>query len=393
MISLLARLLIKDNKNYKDLKVRERYGILCGGFGVFLNVVLFFLKFIFGTIAASVSMVADAFNNLSDAASSLISLIGFKLSSKKPDSKHPFGYGRIEYICGFIISCLIILMGFELLKSSIDSLIHPSQLKTNIFSVIVMAFSIVIKIYMYFYNHLTAKKIDSVSLEATAKDSLGDVISTSVVIGCLILSKFVSWPVDGIAGIIVALFIFKTGFESSVETVRPLLGTACSKELSVEIANELLAHKGIVGIHDLVVHDYGPGRKMISLHAEVPGEVNIFELHDLIDNAEVDIAKKFNCSVTIHMDPIDTKNKQLDEYKKIALTQIKQIYSELTMHDFRMVPGPTHTNLIFDVVKPFKLDLTDDELKHKIQESICNCISNINCVITIDKPYIDNCSE
>ena len=388
MIRLLAKLFIKNNKDYKNQTVREKYGILCGGFGIFLNVILFALKFIFGTIAASVAMVADAFNNLSDAASSIVQILGFKLASKKPDSQHPFGHGRLEYVSGLAISFFILLMGFELIKSSITKLINPEPQNYNLFSILVMGFAILIKFYMYLYNHQIAKKIDSVTMEATAKDSFSDMISTSVVIVSIIISRFTNFPVDGIAGIIVGAFILKTGYEAAKDTIGPLLGNPPSKELVDEIEKELLKYKPIIGMHDLIVHDYGPGRMMISLHAEVPGDMNIFDLHDVIDVAEVMISRKFNCSVVIHMDPIDTNNTRLEELKKILAEELPKIDKNLRFHDVRMVPGPTHTNLIFDVVKPFECTLTDEQLITAINLAVQQHDKSVFCAVTIDAPYV-----
>lgn len=389
MIKLLSKIFIKNNTDYEDAKVREQYGVLCGGFGIFLNLLLFAGKFIFGTLAASVSMVADAFNNLSDAGSSIIQILGFKLSSKKPDPDHPFGHGRIEYISGLVVSFLILLMGIELGKSSINSVIHPENSSSaSLLSIGVMIFAILIKFYMYFYNHSVGKKIKSVSMEAIAKDSLSDMISTVVVIVSLFLQKYVSFPVDGIAGIIVACFILKTGIESAKETIEPLLGTAPTESFVQEIKEELLTHKPILDMHDLVVHDYGPGRLMISLHAEVPGDRDIFELHDVIDVTEVAISKKFNCHVVIHMDPIDTNNERLKELHAFLKTELPKLNPELKCHDVRMVPGVTHTNLIFDVVKPFSCELSDEELKNLICTTVHEKYSDVNCVINVDMPFV-----
>ena len=388
MISLLSKIFIKDHKNYSDLKVREQYGVLCGAFGIFLNIILFITKFVFGTLAASVAMVADAFNNLSDAASSIVQIIGFKLSSKKADPEHPFGHGRIEYISGVIISFFILYMGIDLIKDSVTSILHPGEVKSDIFSIIVLVLAILIKLYMYFYNHSVAKKINSVAMEATAKDSFGDVISTSVVILSVVLSRFVSFPVDGIGGIVVGFFILKTGFEAAKDTVGTLLGTAPSEELVKGIEEELMAHENIIGMHDLVVHDYGPGRLMISLHAEVPGDKNIFEIHDSIDIAEVDIATKFNCHVVIHMDPIDTKNKRLVDLKKLIDKTVKEIDKDFTFHDVRIVPGITHSNLLFDVVKPFSCKIPDSELKQVIHNKIHAVEPDVYCVVTVDQPFV-----
>ena len=388
MINLLARLFIKNHTDYQSEKVRSQYGILCGAFGIFLNAVLFTLKFVFGTLAASVAMVADAFNNLSDAASSVVQILGFKLSTKKPDPDHPFGHGRIEYISGLIVSFLILYMGTVLLKDSVLSIIHPESINVSMLSVVVMGVSIIIKLYMYLYNHLTAKKIDSVAMDVVAKDSLNDVISTSVVIAALLGSRFTNLPLDGIGGVVVGIFIVKTGIEAARDTIKPLLGTAPSKEFVAQIEEELMKHKPIVGMHDLIVHDYGPGRMMISLHAEVPGNLNIFSLHDVIDIAENAIAMRFNCHVVIHMDPVDTENARLAELKKILAEEIVKVNSELKFHDVRMVPGDTHTNLIFDVVKPFSCFLTDEQLKLAIHNAVHEKCPDVYCAITVDQPFV-----
>lgn len=391
MIKLLAKLFIKDHANYKDTVVRQNYGVLCGGVGIFLNLVLFTFKLIFGTITASVAIVADAFNNLSDAASSCVQILGFKLSGKKPDPEHPFGHGRIEYVAALGISFLILLMGVELIKSSVDALIHPNPVTFSMTAIIVLAVSILVKAYMYFYNHRIGKKIDSVAMEATAKDSLSDTITTFVVIISTVASKFTSFPVDGIAGIIVGLFILKTGFESAKETIDLLVGVAATKDLAEEIEQELKQFKNIVGMHDLIVHDYGPGRMMISLHAEVPGDKNIFDLHEEIDLAEVTLSKKFNCQTTIHMDPVDVGNKDLEEIKLIIKEEVHKISEKMTFHDVRMVPGVNNSNVIFDVVKPFDCKLSDDELKSLLAQNIGDRAKfKISCVITIDQPYYEN---
>lgn len=387
MISLLARLFIKNNKDYADVTVRQKYGILCGGFGVFLNIILFAAKFLFGTLSASVSMVADAFNNLSDAASSIVQILGFKLASKKPDPEHPFGHGRIEYIAGLIVSFLICYMGIELIKSSVEAIKNPKPLEANAVSIIVLICAVLVKFYMYLYNHGIAKKINSVSMEATAKDSLSDTISTFVVILSIVAGRFTSLPVDGIAGVIVGIFIIKTGLESVKDTMEPLLGSAPSKEFVEQIEKEMLSFDVIIGVHDLVVHDYGPGRVMISIHAEVPGDRDIFELHDYIDNAEETIAKKLNCDVVIHMDPVDKNNARLAELKVCAKEVCSGISQGMTVHDVRMVPGVTHTNLVFDVVKPFECKLSDLELTSLINQKIKETNPDVNCVIKVDQPF------
>ena len=390
MIKLLSKIFIKDNLNYKDCVVREKYGVLCGAYGIFLNILLFLGKFIVGTLALSVAMVADAFNNLSDAASSIIQILGFKIASMKPDPKHPFGHGRIEYVTGLIISFLVILMGYELLKSSIGNIIHPTKIEVSSVTIIILVISIIIKFYMMIYNNSYAKKIDSVAMKATAMDSMFDGISTSLVLISSIVANFTSFPIDGIAGIVVSGFIILGGIEAAKETISPLLGTGPTREFVNEIEEEVRKHKPIVGMHDLAVHDYGPGRCMISLHAEVPGDGDIFEMHNVIDTLENDISKKFNCKITIHMDPVDLHNKQLSLYKGILNTELKNLNPELKAHDVRMVPGPDHMNLIFDVVKTLGFKGTDDELRMLIIKTLNQYpeFENVHCVITVDQPYV-----
>lgn len=388
MLSLLARLIIKNHKEYKDSKVRSDYGVLCGAYGIFWNLILFGGKFFCGMFTGSVAMTADAFNNLSDAASSIVQIFGFKLASKKPDPEHPFGHGRFEYIAGLIISFLILLMGFELMKSSINALIHPEPVAFEPVALVIMVVSILIKFYMFMYNHRIAKKIDSVSMEATAKDSLSDTISTFVVIASVVASKFTTFPVDGIGGIVVGCFILKTGWESAKDTIVPLLGAAPSEEFVKAVEEEVLLHKPIIGIHDLVVHDYGPGRLMVSLHAEVPGNMNIFELHDVIDVTEVSVAMKLGCHCVIHMDPIDSENPRLQELKKVIHEEVMKIDENITFHDVRMVSGNTHTNLIFDVVKPYDCKISDEELKKLLSKQINDREKDVFCVITVDVPFV-----
>ena len=315
MIKLLTRIFIKNHTSYDNPNVRTAYGILCSVVGIILNIMLFILKLVAGFILKSMAVTADAYNNLADGASSLVSLLGFKLSSKKPDSEHPFGHGRIEYVTGLIVSFLIILMGFELLSSSIKSIKNPSNISQNIIALYIMIASICVKFYMYIYNHTIAKKISSAAMEATAKDSLCDMIATSVAFVSVVVSPFVNFPLDSIAGILVSLFILYTGIDSAKETINPLLGLPPSKELVKSIEAEVLRHEHIIGIHDLVIHDYGPGRLMISLHAEVPGNLDIFMLHETIDDAEVALEKKFQCEAIIHLDPIYKEKKKYIEIK------------------------------------------------------------------------------
>ncbi|MCQ2595212.1 MAG: cation diffusion facilitator family transporter [Treponemataceae bacterium] len=388
MIKLLAKLFIKDYKNFKNPSVRTKYGVVCAGFGIFLNLLLFAGKFITGKISGSMAIAADAFNNLSDAASSIVSIFGFSMAEKKPDSKHPFGHGRIEYISGLIISFLIMNMGFELFTSSIEAIKTPKTVQTSALTIGVMTAAILVKLYMFIYNHQTAKKIDSASMEATAKDSFSDMFATGAALAASLVAPFVNFPIDAIAGCIVALFILYTGFGAAKETIAPLLGQPPSKELVEQIEETVRQFEHIIGIHDMIVHDYGPGRLVISLHAEVPGDKDIFILHDEIDLAEKALYDKFNCLATIHLDPIDTKNARLADLKKLAQDLAVEVNPKITIHDVRMVPGLSHTNLIFDVVRPYDCKLSAEELQKYLWIKIHEKENDVYCVITVDNPLV-----
>lgn len=370
---------------------RQAYGIKCGITGIVLNVLLFTGKLLAGIFSKSVAVIADAFNNLSDAAASVVTVAGFKLSGKKPDADHPFGHGRMEYIAGLIVSFLIFMVGLELLNSSVESIIYPEKTDSSIFTVCALVASICVKCIMYVYNHVIAKKICSPAMEATAKDSLNDCISTSVVLVTVIVNYFVpdfSLPLDGIAGLIVAVFILRSGYEAAKDTVDPLLGVKADPEFVKEIESCVLEHKPISGIHDLIVHDYGPGRLMISLHAEVPGNENIFDLHEIIDETEYEISERFGCQVTIHMDPVDVTNPELDTLKAYIKKVAEKIDEKLTFHDLRIVPGQGHTNVIFDIVRPNDCSLSEEDLKLVFRKAIFDYNKVYFAVINIDNPYV-----
>jgi len=388
MLELLAKIFIKDYKNYSDPKVRHKYGELCGSFGIFLNILLFTVKLVFGIIASSVSMIGDAFNNLSDVASSLVQLVGFKISVKKPDKRHPFGHGRYEYVAGLLISFLILYLGMELIKSSVKSFLSPEPVKNSLVSIIVLVASILIKLYIYFYNHNTAKKIDSVTLEATAKDSLSDMISTSVVIISFVTSFFTTLPIDSVAGVIVGLFILKTGYQSARETVDPLVGAAPSKKLVEAIEKEVLNHPLILDVHDLIVHDYGPENKMVCMDVEVPGNIDVFELHNAVDKAERDVSLKFNCDTVIHMDPVNVQDERLMEYKELLMTEVPKINPKLKVHDIRMSYGDEKPSLLLEVQRPFQFEITDEALVIKLKEIVAKKDPSLPCHVTVDSPFV-----
>ena len=339
-------------------------------------------------MSGSIAIMADAFNNLSDAGSSLITLIGFKFAGMKPDAEHPFGHGRIEYISGLAVSAAIILMGVELAKSSVSKIISPSPVDMSMMSIAILAVSVCVKLYMCSYNRFVGKQIDSAAMKATATDSLSDAVATSVVLLAMLVLKFTGLNVDGWCGAMVALFILYAGYSAAKDTLSPLLGQPPEEELISQIRDITLSHQEIVGIHDLVVHDYGPGRLMISLHGEVPGDGNIFELHDVIDQAEKELKDKLGCDAVIHMDPIATDDEEVNITRRSVAELCKDIHEDLSIHDFRMVKGPTHTNLIFDVVIPFALKLSDKEVTDEIRKRISQKWDNYYAVIEVDHSYV-----
>ena len=390
MIKLLSRIFIKDYKNYDSPAVRSSYGVLCGGFGIFLNILLFIGKFLAGTLAKSVSITADAFNNLADAGSSIITLLGFRLARQKPDTKHPFGHGRIEYIAGLLVSAAIILMGFELAKSSISKIISPEPIEFSVLTAAILVCSILVKLYMVFYNKFIGKKIKSATLGATALDSCSDCIATSVVLVSSLIAHFFKINIDGYCGVLVAAFVIYSGIRALQETITPLLGQAPDREFIERIQKLIEEFPEITGIHDLIVHDYGPGRLMISLHAEMPvyEDSDIFAMHDIIDNAERLLSKELECLVTIHLDPTRSNDEKVAELKAKTVNVLHGISPELSLHDFRVVPGPTHTNLIFDVVIPFDLKLKEDEITEKLNSAVSEWDdAKYYVVASFDRPY------
>lgn len=384
MIRLLAKLFIKPDEAGKNAGARRAYGILCSAVGIGLNMLLFAGKYLAGVMSGSIAIMADAFNNLSDAGSSLVTLIGFKFAGMKADAEHPFGHGRFEYISGFIVASAIILMGLELLRSSVSKIIHPSSVDTSFLAMGILLVSICVKLYMCSYNRFVGKKINSVSMKATAMDSLSDTAATTVVFLSMLIMKFTGWNVDGFCGALVALFILYTGYCAAKDTISPILGQPPSPEFIEQIRDITLAHPEILGLHDLVVHDYGPGRVMISLHGEVSGNGNIFELHDVIDRIENELKEKLGCEAVIHMDPIVMDDEETDLRRADIAALVKTISENLTIHDFRMIKGPTHTNLIFDVVVPFKDKLNDEEVTAEIKKLVqerwpdCFAVPNID---------------
>ncbi|MDE5909810.1 MAG: cation diffusion facilitator family transporter [Lachnospiraceae bacterium] len=390
MIAILSKLFIKDYTNTSDIKVRQLYGMLCGGVGIFLNVFLFLTKFIAGHLSGSIAIMADAFNNLSDAGSSIITLVGFKMAGQKPDSQHPFGHGRIEYVSGLLVSVIILLMGVELLKSSASKVLHPEAIDASPLVLMILVASICVKLYMFFYNSRISKKIDSAAMMATAKDSISDSVSTIVVLLTTLLACFSDIQIDGWCGILVALFVIWTGVGAMKDTVGPLLGQPPEAEFVKHIEDIIMEYKqqGVLGLHDLVVHNYGPGRVMLSVHVEVPSTGDILVLHDMIDVIEHRLAYELNCSAVIHMDPVCLEDEITNRIRHKVEDIIVGMEGEVKFHDFRIVHGPTHTNLIFDVVVPYDYRMSDEEVVSYIKEQVEQLGENYFAVIDVDKAYV-----
>lgn len=387
MISLLSKIFI-ENRQHSDEKRRSAYGTLCCVAGIVLNILLFGIKYFAGVISGSIAITADAFNNLSDAGSSVITLAGIRLAEKKPDKDHPFGHGRMEYLSGLAVSVIIILVGIELFKSSADKIINPSDIDTSPVALAILAVSVLIKGYMFLYNRKIGKKINSSGMKATALDCIGDAVATLVVLISSVVTYFTDIKLDGWCGLLVSAFIIFAGIRSVKETVSPLLGAPAEKEFVEKIERIVLANEKIVGVHDLLVHDYGPGRVVVSLHAEVSGDENIFELHDMIDNAEQQLSEEMGCLAVIHMDPIETNN-EITAQMRIRVAQIvKEVDERITVHDFRMVPGTSHTNLIFDAVVPYEIKKSENEIKQELCNIISEKCENCFAVIKIDRPFV-----
>lgn len=386
MITCLAKFWIRESDS--EEKKRRVYGTLGAVVGIFLNICLFTGKYLAGFLSGSIAIMADAFNNLSDAGSSFISLIGFVFSGKKPDLDHPFGHGRIEYLAGLGVSFLILLMGVELAKNSVQKILHPVSVQISTLSIAVLSASILVKLYMAYYNHAIGKKIRSATMAATATDSLSDAAATTVVLLAMLFLAVTGINIDGYCGILVAVFILAAGIGAAKETVSPLLGQAPDPEFVKEIKELVMQHEEVLGIHDMAVHDYGPGRVMVSLHAEVSGDGNIYELHDLIDRIERELKEKLHCETVIHMDPIDVGNEKTVEMKEKMVKIVKAIDERLTIHDFRMVTGTTHHNMIFDVVIPADFKLSQEELKDIIQKKVWEKWPDYYVVIDVDTAYV-----
>lgn len=385
MTKALIRLFIRDAENTRSARVREQYGVLSGAVGIACNVFLFILKVVIGLVTGSISIAADAFNNLSDGLSCLISIVGFKVSGKEPDAKHPFGYGRTEYIAGLVVSFIIVLVGFEFFKTSIDRILHPAPVAFSVVLVVILAVSMLVKLWMGAFNVQIGRRIDSPVLMAAGQDSRNDVITTGVVILGMVAGRFTTLPVDGYVGVLVALFIIWAGFGIARDTVAPLLGEAADPEIAENIEKLVLESDYIVGVHDLIVHNYGAGRWLASLHAEVPSDSDFVAVHEVIDEAEKRVWQRTGVYLVIHMDPIDVNNEHVAALREQVDAALREIDETLSMHDFRVVDGERQINLIFDVVVPFSYD---NDAKRNLMMTIRDKLKKIdyryNPVVTFD---------
>ena len=388
MTDFLVRHFVRDYQQVQDPAVRERYGVLSGGVGIFLNLLLSLGKFFAGVVTGSIAVTADAFNNLSDAGSSVVTLVGFKLAGQKADDGHPFGHGRIEYLAGLLVSLLILMVGVELGKTSIEKIIQPEEVAFSILSVGILVCSILIKLWMSVFNRKMGKRIHSAAMQATATDSLSDVVATSAVLAGTLIGHFAHVSIDGWIGVVVAVFILRAGWGAAKDTLNPLLGTAPDPELVKAIQQLVLSHEQVVGMHDLVIHDYGPGRRMCSFHAEVPEGDDIMEAHDAIDHIEREIQEKFGIETTAHMDPIATGDSEVARLREQMSELVREIDQDMSIHDFRLTRGPRHSNLIFDVVVPHRCRLSDEEIRRRITEAAEQVVPGCYVVLQLDRSYV-----
>ena len=388
MLDLILRRFIPNYTQTRDPAVRRQYGVFAGGVGIALNLLLFVGKLAAGLLTGAISVTADAFNNLSDAASSVVTLVGFRLAGQKPDADHPFGHGRMEYLAGLMVSLLILLVGVELGKSSLEKILHPETTQVTALSCGILVVSILVKLWMGWFNSTLGNRIQSETLRATATDSRSDALATSTVLLGLGITYVTSLQLDGWLGLLVAVFILKSGWSAAKDTIDPLLGTTPDPEMVNEIQALILEHPQVIGIHDLVIHDYGPGRRMMSVHAEVSAQADVMEVHDIIDHIERDLAQRFQIEAVIHMDPVQVGNPKVEELRALTAQLAKDIHPDLSIHDFRITAGPLSTNLIFDLVIPYHVTLSPEQVKQDLTQALQAKDPTYHAVIHVDRSYV-----
>lgn len=388
MTEFLVNKFIKDSANIESTEVRTRYGMLASVVGIFCNVLLFSVKLAIGLILSSLAVTADAFNNLSDAASSIISFVGVKMAGKPADAEHPFGHGRIEYIAALIVSFLVIEVGFTFFKSSISKIMHPEEITFDPVPFIILILSILVKLWMAFFNNKLGKRIDSKVMLATAADSLGDVITTSATVISIVICHFTSINVDAIAGLIVSGIVIWSGVSIAKDTLEPLIGQRVPSELYQKITDMVESYEGIVGAHDLIVHNYGPNRSMATIHAEVPNDVCIEASHEIIDRIERDAKKELNILLVIHMDPVEMRDEEVLELRDKTSHIVHALDPELHFHDFRVLKENEQKNLIFDLVVPDSYTEKDaNRVMHQLIALLHEMEKNVDCIITLDRSF------
>ena len=388
MTDFLVHKFIKDSTNIESTEVRTRYGMLASVVGIFCNVLLFSVKLTIGLILSSLAVTADAFNNLSDAASSIISFIGVKMAGKPADAEHPFGHGRIEYIAALIVSFLVIEVGFTFFKSSISKILHPEEISFDLVPFVILILSILVKLWMAFFNNKLGKRIDSKVMLATAADSLGDVITTSATVLSIIICHFTSINVDAIAGLIVSAIVIWSGISIAKDTLEPLIGERIPAELYQKITDIVESYDGIVGTHDLIVHNYGPNRSMATIHAEVPNDINIEVSHEIIDKIERDVKKDLNILLVIHMDPVEMRDEEVLSLREKTSRIVHALDPELNFHDFRVLKENEQRNLIFDLVVPDSYSEKDaNRVMHQLVSLLHEMDGNVECIITLDRSF------
>jgi len=389
MTEFLVKRFVKNPEEVEKMSVRTAYGVLASAVGIFCNVFLFFVKFLIGMMMNSISVVADGFNNLSDAGSSVISFIGVKMASKPADEEHPFGHGRMEYISALIVAFLVMEVGFTFLKDAIGKIREPQEIKFHLISTCILILSVGVKLWLGMFNKKLGTKLDSKVMLATAEDSMGDVLATSATIISILVFKFFGVNIDGFIGLVVSVVVMKAGFEIAKDTIEPLLGEAVPKDVYERITNFVEAYEGVVGTHDLIVHNYGPGRSMASLHAEVPNDVDIEVSHEIIDRIEREAIREIGIYLVIHMDPVEMKNEETVSARKILEDELARLDKQCSIHDFRMVHGEKQVNLIFDMVVPIQYDKEQRKfLVQKIRKAMQEQDERYQCVIVVESSYI-----
>lgn len=388
MTDFLIRRFVPNYEKTGEPTVRERYGVLSGGVGIVLNLLLALGKLLAGLLTGSIAVTADAFNNLSDAGSSVVTLVGFRLAGQKPDDEHPFGHGRMEYLTGLAVSVAILFVGVELGKSSIDKILHPAAVTFSWVSAAILAVSILAKLWLNRFNTKLSRAVSSPAMAATAADSLSDAAATAVILAGALISRFFHVELDAWLGVLVAAFILKAGWGAAKDTIDPLLGQSPAPELVADIHKTVLAHTQIVGLHDMIIHDYGPGRRMMSFHAEVPMDADIMEVHDVIDDVERELYETYRIQTSIHMDPIAVNDQRVNAARAMTEELVRGIDPRMSIHDFRMTDGESHTNLIFDVLAPHSVKLTDSQIKERIAGALEGREETYYAVVQVDRAFV-----